>query len=510
MHPYLLEFRLPLFIKTLFAVAPMFIHVILVIGGIALMFFPEPVVEGESGAAPDPEKVKKARRTAWTFFATGLGLLVIGMIGIGVSALNNDANEQRAVGALAGVITKAAEVDALIDDGGGEARTLSTRLTNDVIRVPEFADTLSKQRAESLVEALAPFVARDTAWAVNVRTGEPLPPMSQAEKTDGVAKLNATLAEARKGLTSGSYPLAPVRLPAYGVMIMLGFIFAILICYLRVRIHGTDPNVIIDLGIVSMIFGILGARLWHVVEYWSTVYAVAPDGTPRGTWDALVEAVQVQKGGLVFYGGFLLAAVAAYLYLRIRKLPVLYYLDLLAVAVPIGQAFGRIGCFMNGCCWGVGCAPGSANSWAFPWLTTYYNHPLTIPGVENVIHKAGDPVLMSQFVDSFNGMVLFVLMTIFYEKLARYRGETASILFVLYGINRLITQHLRADVPTYTADLGSAQWTSITIIVCGVLAWAYFRFVRKNRVPTGMVGVAYDRAVAAKSQANAIAKPVTA
>ncbi|MGE0432246.1 MAG: prolipoprotein diacylglyceryl transferase [Planctomycetota bacterium] len=501
MHPYLLEFRLPLFIKTLFALMPMFVHVLLVVGGIALMFFPEQQVKDGDDAAR-----KKARKSAWFFFATGLTLLVIGMLGIGVNALINDANEEKAVGALASVAgtSEAPTLHDLIEGGNGRAQRFANALRS-VTNRPEFADTLSKQRADALIAALQPFVARDVAHTVN--TAEEMPPLSESERNIAVPALTAAYTAVRDPIPASQAPLAPVRLPAYGVMIMLGFIFAILVCYLRVRIHGTDPNVIIDLGIVCMIAGILGARLWHVIEYWNVVYAVGPNNEPRGTWEALVEAVQVQKGGLVFYGGFLLASFAAWCYLRIRKLPILYYLDLLAVAVPIGQAFGRIGCFMNGCCWGVGCAPDSKYAWAYPWLTTFYDHGLGIPGEAGVVHQAGAPVLMSQFIDSANGMILFILMTIFYEKLARYRGETASILFVFYGINRLITQGLRADVPTYAEHLGSAQWTSITIIVGGLVAWAYFRFLRKNRVPTGMVGLKYDRAKMKQAAAALTPKP---
>lgn len=93
--------------------------------------------------------------------------------------------------------------------------------------------------------------------------------------------------------------------------------------------------------------GVAGARLSHVLENWS-VYTDPHRTVLQNLWDA----VNIRSGGLTFYGGFLLATPCTILYGIIKKVPIKTGMDIVAPCLMIGLGFGRIGCFLNGCCYG--------------------------------------------------------------------------------------------------------------------------------------------------------------
>jgi phosphatidylglycerol---prolipoprotein diacylglyceryl transferase len=103
---------------------------------------------------------------------------------------------------------------------------------------------------------------------------------------------------------------------------------------------------ILSLAIWLVICGVVGARLFHVIEYWDDHFA---GKTPRET---LLEIVNVPEGGLVIYGGFFGAAIGFMVFVRKHGLPLLAMADLVAPSLAIGMALGRIGCLLNGCCYG--------------------------------------------------------------------------------------------------------------------------------------------------------------
>ncbi len=125
-----------------------------------------------------------------------------------------------------------------------------------------------------------------------------------------------------------------------------------------------DPDVILNLGFISLICGIAGARLLYVIQFWQQDFANQPS--------PLMAVIDITKGGLVFYGGFLLAVAGALIYLIYAKHSIRLYLDILALSLMLGLAFGRMGCFLNGCCWG---APSKTVPWAvtFPFGSPPFN-----------------------------------------------------------------------------------------------------------------------------------------
>ena len=158
-------------------------------------------------------------------------------------------------------------------------------------------------------------------------------------------------------VASDGQPLGiPIR--GFGVMMMLATIAAVGLADYRARQMGLDPEVIYSLAFCMFIAGIIGARLFFVVQYFDEFVR----RTPQGTIDvpkSFVALFNVTQGGLVVYGSVIAGVPAGIWYLRLRRLPILAMGDIIAPSMAVGQAIGRIGCFLNGCCYGGVCLTAS-------------------------------------------------------------------------------------------------------------------------------------------------------
>jgi phosphatidylglycerol:prolipoprotein diacylglycerol transferase len=147
----------------------------------------------------------------------------------------------------------------------------------------------------------------------------------------------------------------PVR--GYGLMLLAGISSGVGMAIYRGRKGGLDPEIIISLGIWMVVCGVIGARLFYVIEYWEQNFA------GLSLWDTLQEIANVPQGGLVIFGGFIGAAFGFVWFVRKQRLPLMAMADLAAPCMAIGLAFGRVGCLLNGCCYG-----GQTD---LPWQVTF-------------------------------------------------------------------------------------------------------------------------------------------
>ena len=127
---------------------------------------------------------------------------------------------------------------------------------------------------------------------------------------------------------------------SFGVMVALGFLAALWVALDRGRREKLAETVIWDVWTGGLLGGVAGARLLYVIEHWN-FFAEAP-----------LQMFALWRGGLVWYGGLAGAVLVVLVYLRRRRQSVFEVLDAVAPATMIGLAFGRIGCFLNGCCFG--------------------------------------------------------------------------------------------------------------------------------------------------------------
>ena len=126
----------------------------------------------------------------------------------------------------------------------------------------------------------------------------------------------------------------------YGVMMALGFLLCVANAMWVGKRTGKSADFISDLLCWAMIAGVVGARAWYVFANWDE-FARDP-----------VSAFYVHRGGLVYYGGFIGAILTIAIYARVRKESVFALFDIVATGLPLAHALGRVGCFLNGCCYG--------------------------------------------------------------------------------------------------------------------------------------------------------------
>jgi len=248
-------------------------------------------------------------------------------------------------------------------------------------------------------------------------------------------------------------PVGPsaITLYGYGAMMCLGFLAAILLAAWRAKREKQSPEVIYNAALVAFFGGIFGARAFYVIQNY-------------GHFTSLWNFVAIWEGGLTFYGGFILAVVAMIAYLRLTGRPILYWLDIMAPSTALGLAFGRMGCFLNGCCYGDVC---SAAGWGITWPagTIAWEHyagkfletqglGADLPGgpasgmLAGALAAVWQPpaIHATQVYAIVTALVLAILLhTMFRWK--RRHGQIILAMAVLYGFGRFFEEMLRDDEP---------------------------------------------------------------
>lgn len=321
----------------------------------------------------------------------------------------------------------------------------------------------------------------------------------------------------------------------YFVMLTIGFA-AGMVWFLRRarRIEGVEYPHLIDLCIGALVFGVVGGRVLHIAVEPLPGHALTPaevahvrealdDLDPAGRalveaalaspptpapWafvarmppgaarDAAVaaigqdptsvparlwyrarpaEALQFWKGGLAYVGGLALAVVGCVLLAWLRGMPIVALADLAGPAIILGLVFGRLGCFLGGCCYGTVCAP---HWWA------------TQPGWYDAV-VGGVPRYPTALLSSANAALVFVLLR---AVLARrvFVGEVALAMFVFYAPGRFLIEALRADPRGGAGGLSTSQLAVLLTGVPAAIAWAALR-VRAKRGSGGDAAEAQPR-----------------
>lgn len=240
---------------------------------------------------------------------------------------------------------------------------------------------------------------------------------------------------------------------SYGLMIVLGFFLLIWFSSREARRRGL-PDFVYDLGLVMLLCGLLGGRIFYYVLYWDEQYR----------HESFLEFFKIWKGGLVFYGGALGGLLGGLVYLWRRRLPLADCLDVAALGAPIGMAFGRLGCFLNGCCFGCPSSPGYIFGVVFPRDSAAWESQFAAGLLESRLSPAlaVHPVQLYQAV---HDILLFALLYGYLRWPAAVRGAGMPLLFLLYGVGRFQLEFLRGDqVPTVTG-LTVGQNVSLVLIV---------------------------------------------
>jgi phosphatidylglycerol:prolipoprotein diacylglycerol transferase len=253
-----------------------------------------------------------------------------------------------------------------------------------------------------------------------------------------------------------AFHLGPLTIRWYGVMMALAFLAGLWTASRRGLRDGISGEKVLDLGPWLIVGAIIGARTLYVITFWKEQFAGEP----------LWEVFMVQKGGLVYYGGLIGASLACILYARIRKVGLWKLADVLAPSIALGYVFGRIGCLMNGCCYGRACD--------LPWAIRYpAGHPT------HAVGGPATPVHPTQIYESLLSLCLYVGLAWLYRR-KKFDGQVFATYLVSYAILRSFVELFRGDYPEYQHFLGGwatpAQFVSIGILVAGlIMFWLLHR-----------------------------------
>jgi phosphatidylglycerol:prolipoprotein diacylglycerol transferase len=282
----------------------------------------------------------------------------------------------------------------------------------------------------------------------------------------------------RAGLLDGE-----IRLPlhTYGLLIASAFLVGIWLAQREARRRGQDVERIADLSFWILVAALVGSRVYFIFVNWEDYFGAgrALVTTPFGRIPRLLA---VWEGGLVFYGGFIGAALTAWWYMRRHRMSFLPYADTLIPSVAFGHFLGRLGCFGAGCCWGElahGHLPWAAR---FPPGSLAYQtfanrpHPEALLAPDRLTTLPLHPV---QLYESFGELALFLVLVLLVRPRKRFHGQVLASWLLLYAVLRTVVEVFRGDVERgVVAGLGVGQWTSLVIFAVGAAIWARGRRAR--------------------------------
>jgi phosphatidylglycerol---prolipoprotein diacylglyceryl transferase len=290
----------------------------------------------------------------------------------------------------------------------------------------------------------------------------------------------AVLAVALGALWRAGMLDAEIRLPlhTYGLLIAAAFLAGMWLAQREARRRGQDPERIADLSFWILVAALVGSRVYFIFVNWDDYFGPgrALVATPFGRIPRLLA---FWEGGLVFYGGFIGAALTGLWYMRRHAMKFLPHADTLIPSVAFGHFLGRLGCFSAGCCWGD--VAGRHLPWAtrFPPDSLAFQTFATRPHPEAFLapdRVSTLPLHPVQLYEAFGELAIFLLLVLVVRPRKRFHGQVLAVWLVLYAALRTAVEFFRGDLERgVVAGLGVGQWTSIAIFAAGAAVWARAR-----------------------------------
>jgi phosphatidylglycerol---prolipoprotein diacylglyceryl transferase len=299
-----------------------------------------------------------------------------------------------------------------------------------------------------------------------------------------------------------------ITFPAYFVLLVTGFLFATAIGCLWARRVGENPDAIVDLGLAMIITGVLGGRIHHVLfdgylmDYvhlctdptkvvWPFDHATCVSAQYKGVWETATGVCHAKEvdcfawakfwaGGLAYYGGFIGSSLGAIYLLRRDHFPFWKAADMAGFAVPLGLAFGRMGCLLAGCCfgretdmpWALRFPPGSAASEA-----EWKGHRL------DDLYLQSHALHPTQVYESGLSLIIAAICLFYVHGRKRYDGQVFVVFVVLYGVARFVLEYFRDDDRGAMIGLSTSQWMGVLLIGFAVAAHFILRGRGKDPSP---------------------------
>lgn len=235
------------------------------------------------------------------------------------------------------------------------------------------------------------------------------------------------------------FSIGPFTVHGYGLMIAIGIVVALLVGDYRAKKFGLNGDLIYGLTLTTVVLGFLAARILFIITEWQ---------------DFLKNPMSYVTGnGFVVFGGIMGGALTIWAYCKIKKMDFLAYLDLMIPSVALAQGFGRIGCFLAGCCYGK-------ETDSFLGIT--FTHSDYAPN--NV------KLLPSQLIMSAGDFVIAAILLL-YAKKNPSKGKTSALYLMLYSVGRFFVEFTRNDDRGAVGALSTSQFIGIFIFIVGAVAY---------------------------------------
>jgi len=239
------------------------------------------------------------------------------------------------------------------------------------------------------------------------------------------------------------FSIGPLIIHTYGLFMAAGFFVGIIVTLKIGKLEEIAPQQVMDMGFIIILSAIVGSRLLYVLVN-ITYYSHEP-----------VEIFKIWRGGLVFSGGIIGVIMAMFRYAERRNLSLWKIGDLWAPAAAVGQAIGRIGCFMAGCCYG--------KPTDLKWGVVF-THPNSLAPINISLHP-------TQIYSSILGFIIFFILLIIHSK-KKFEGQVLLWFLILHSTARLAIERFRGDDRgmLLNSNMSITQFVTIFILIASVVA----------------------------------------
>ncbi|MBQ9828644.1 MAG: prolipoprotein diacylglyceryl transferase [Lachnospiraceae bacterium] len=237
------------------------------------------------------------------------------------------------------------------------------------------------------------------------------------------------------------FSIGPVTVHGYGLFIAIGVVVALLVAMYRAKRRGLDSDLVFNITLLVAVTGILGAKLLYIIMNWS---------------EFIKDPVSGLTEGFVVYGGIILGIAAGFIYLKFKKAVFSDYFDIIMPGVAIAQGFGRIGCFMAGCCYGIPC-----------------DGPFCVKFPADSLAPSGVNLFPSQLVSAL-GNFLIAAILIYASRKMKYSGHTGALYVALYAAGRFVIEFFRSDERGHIGPLTTSQFISILMMTAAIVLFIYY------------------------------------
>ncbi|MBU3214861.1 prolipoprotein diacylglyceryl transferase [Clostridium estertheticum] len=239
-----------------------------------------------------------------------------------------------------------------------------------------------------------------------------------------------------------------VKIYGYGLMIMIGILSALFLLSCRSKKEQYNEDNVWDMAILTIICGVIGGKVMYIITDIKEVLQ-----NPSVLKDV--------GNGFVIYGAILGGILGIYIYSKKKAWNTLSVLDLLVPSLPLAQGFGRIGCFLAGCCYG--------KVTSLPIGVEFNNSPFAPANVF---------LIPTQIFSSIFDFML-ALFLLWYDRRERKKGRVFSLYLIIYSVGRFLIEFLRGDPRGSVSILSTSQFISLFVLIIGILLFNFER-IKKN------------------------------